>query len=429
MNIDFYGLPEFIAYFILWCISLALIRQQRQEPRMKYWFYGWLLILLHSGIFMLFPSVFPFAELARGTLALAGQMFILAAYFQGPATIEHTQLVRRMSLPAALNIIFIVVSPAYSEMQPTQWQLALFYVFIALGAICTARIALADKGNKSWHASFSVGLTLVVYAIQAAVLHLYGLVAAGQWLMCWIYLAVAYFFVRQSAKISIGIIATSLSFILWGLVFPIYQLFETFAPEIAGRIDSEVWNLPKFLAAASIMLILLEERVAYATHLANHDELTGLPNRRLYNDRFEQAVMRSTRYKSGFGLMVIDLNGFKQVNDTLGHEAGDAVLKAVSARFLAVLRSVDTLARTGGDEFTVILDNVSSVADADIISLKLQQSLDVPVLLAKGLEYCVKASFGVAVYPQDGTTQIQLHTVADERMYIVKQQFRNKENT
>lgn len=196
-----------------------------------------------------------------------------------------------------------------------------------------------------------------------------------------------------------------------------------YSPAILNHIESEVWNLPKFLAAASMILMLLEERVVGATHLATHDELTGLPNRRLYVDRFERAVTRAARDGSGFGFLVIDLNRFKLVNDVLGHQAGDDVLKAVSDRFRAVLRSVDTLARTGGDEFTVILDGVSTLADAEAIGKALQKSLEAPIMLGEG-PYYASASVGAANYPGDGLTQTQLHAVADERMYAGKEQYR-----
>jgi len=169
--------------------------------------------------------------------------------------------------------------------------------------------------------------------------------------------------------------------------------------------------------------VLLEERVTQATHLAAHDELTGLPNRRLYAERFDQAVARASRDGSGFGFLVIDLNRFKLVNDTLGHQAGDNVLKAVSERFRSVLRGIDTLARTGGDEFTVILDGVSNLPDAEAVGDALRKSLDAPIMLADG-PYHASASIGASVYPDDGLTQIQLHAVADERMYTGKEQYR-----
>ena len=422
MNFNFYGLPEFISYGILLGISLVLIRQ-KQESRLRYWLAGWLLILLHAGIFMLLPQTFPFDVLARGTLALAGQVFVLAAYYQGHATIDSSRLIFRVGLSGALNLTFAVASAAYAELRPADQQVWPFYLLTALGAASTLWLATADSAGAPWHPRVSMVLAVMVYALQAWALHTYGLAMASQWLMCWTYLAVAYFFLRQSPKLTMGVAFIALSFVLWGLVFPVYSLLILHAPTISGHIEAEVWNLPKFLAAASMILVLLEERVVQATHLAAHDELTGLPNRRLYADRFEQAVALAARDGSGFGFLVIDLNRFKLVNDTLGHQAGDDVLKGVSERFRGVLRGIDTLARTGGDEFTVILNGITNLLDAEAVGDALRKSLDAPIILAEG-PYHASASIGAAVYPGDGLTPIQLLAVADQRMYAGKEQYR-----
>jgi diguanylate cyclase (GGDEF)-like protein len=422
MNFNFYGLPEFVSYSILLGISLVLIRQKR-EIRLRYWLAGWLLILLHAGIFMLLPQNFPFDVLARGTLALAGQVFVLAAYYQGLETINSVRLTLRVGLSGALNLIFAVASTAYGELQPAGQQVGLFYLLTGLGAVCTIWLASADRAGAPWHSRVSIALAVTAYALQAWTLHAYGLAMASQWLMCWTYLAVAYFFLRQTPKLTMGVVFIALSFVLWGLVFPVYSLLVLHAPTISSHIEAEVWNLPKFLAAASMILVLLEERVVLATHLAAHDELTGLPNRRLYTDRFDQAVARAARDGSGFGFLVIDLNRFKLVNDTLGHQAGDDVLRGVSVRFRSVLRGIDTLARTGGDEFTVILEGVSNLPEAEAVGDALRKSLGTPIILEEG-PYHASASVGAAVYPRDGLTQIQLHAVADERMYAGKEQYR-----
>jgi len=134
-------------------------------------------------------------------------------------------------------------------------------------------------------------------------------------------------------------------------------------------------------------------------------------------------VARSARDGSGFGFLVIDLNRFKLVNDTLGHQAGDDVLKGVSERFRGVLRGIDTLARTGGDEFTVILNGITNLLDAEAVGDALRKSLDAPIILAEG-PYHASASIGAAVYPGDGLTPIQLLAVADQRMYAGKEQYR-----
>jgi diguanylate cyclase (GGDEF)-like protein len=416
---NLYGLPEFLAYSMLLGIAYVLIRQGNEE-RLRYWLIGWVLIFLHAAMFMLFSESTPLDIIARSTLTLAGQAFILAAFHQEPTAVKSTQLNVRMLVSGTLNLIFAVTSRFVADIGASDQHLGVFYLLIAVGAASTIWLAEVARPESEARFRVSVALTVFVYAVQAWLLSVFGLTMAGQWLMCWTYLAVAYFFVGPRAKLTLGVAFTALSFVLWGLVFPAYSLLMIYAPEILGRIESETWNLPKFLAAASMILVLLEERVLSATHLASHDELTGLPNRRLYADRLEQAMARAARDRSGFGFLVIDLNKFKLVNDTLGHQAGDELLKVVSGRFRAVLRSVDTLARTGGDEFTVILDGVQNLSEASIVGEILQKSLAEPIVLRGGLYYA-GASVGSAVYPDDGLTQTRLQSVADERMYASKE--------
>jgi len=131
MNFNFYGLPEFVSYSILLGISFVLIRQ-KWEIRLQYWLAGWLLILVHASLFMLLPQHFPFDVLARGTLALSGQVFILAAYYQGPSTINRSGFTWQVCLSGTLNLIFTVTSAAYVESRPTHQPINLFYLLTAL---------------------------------------------------------------------------------------------------------------------------------------------------------------------------------------------------------------------------------------------------------------------------------------------------------
>ncbi|MEJ0012113.1 MAG: GGDEF domain-containing protein [Bauldia sp.] len=419
---NFYGLPEFISYAILVGIACVLIRQKR-DAQLRFWLAGWILILVHAGIFMLLPAEYPFDVVARGTLTVAGQIFILAAYGEGVGG-RLSQLPWRVGLFGLLNLIFAVASTAYGDVSPGDQQPTALYALIGLCAASGVWLVSGVARERTGGFWIAIGLMLLVYATQAAALGVYGVTMASQWLMCWTYLAAAYFFIRKARTVTMGAAFTALAFVLWGLVFPVYSLLMLYAPDVLQNIQSQVWNLPKFLAAASMILLLLEEKVASATHLATHDELTGLPNRRLYADRFSQAVDRSIRTGVGFGFLVIDLNRFKIVNDTLGHGAGDELLRSVSARFRSVLRRVDTIARTGGDEFTIILEEVGSRVEVEIIVESLRRSLEMPIVLPDGFRLTASASIGAALYPDDGNTQTRLQAVADQRMYARKEKSR-----
>ncbi|MBS4097989.1 MAG: EAL domain-containing protein [Sulfuricella sp.] len=159
-------------------------------------------------------------------------------------------------------------------------------------------------------------------------------------------------------------------------------------------------------------------------HLATHDPLTGLPNRTLLVDRLEQAMAHARRSKSFAALMFIDLDRFKIINDSLGHAAGDEVLKSVSGRLRQSLRGTDTVARLGGDEFAVVLDSVTQEHDIAEVAQKILHSVSQPLLI-DGHELKVGCSIGISLYPRDGEEQRLLLKNADSALYCVKAQGKN----
>ena len=158
------------------------------------------------------------------------------------------------------------------------------------------------------------------------------------------------------------------------------------------------------------------QRTAHLEHEVNHDPLTGLANRNLLWDRLDQAVHVAQRQKSLMATVLIDLNNFKTINDTFGHEAGDVVLKVVARRLQASVRDSDTVARMSGDEFVLVLANQPSLRFTLRMVERLRQSFAIPVSF-NGREITVGASVGVALYPHDGTTATELVRAADVAMY------------
>lgn len=168
-----------------------------------------------------------------------------------------------------------------------------------------------------------------------------------------------------------------------------------------------------------------KQRTAHLEHEVNHDALTGLANRNLLWDRLEQALHMAQRQKQLVGILLIDLNNFKAINDTYGHEAGDVVLKVVARRLLASVRDSDTVARLSGDEFVLVLVNQPSLRYTLRMIERLRQGLTQPVsFMHKEIE--VGASLGVAVYPHDGLTSVDLVRSADVAMYHAKATGRNE---
>ena len=156
-------------------------------------------------------------------------------------------------------------------------------------------------------------------------------------------------------------------------------------------------------------------------HIACHDALTGLPNRRRLSDRIDQALRRSERQPGTLAVCFLDLDGFKPVNDRYGHEAGDRLLVEMAQRLQAVLRADDTVARLGGDEFVVVLNGLSGLAELDEILRRIAQAVATPIDLGAGQSACVTASIGVAVHPHDGADADALLRYADQAMYRAKQ--------
>jgi diguanylate cyclase (GGDEF)-like protein/PAS domain S-box-containing protein len=161
---------------------------------------------------------------------------------------------------------------------------------------------------------------------------------------------------------------------------------------------------------------LEEEKILYK---ANYDQLTGLPNRTLFNDRLQRVVLEGRRGKTNVGLMFIDLDGFKAINDNLGHDSGDLLLQATAERLNKSVRESDTVARLGGDEFTVIMPLLDSMDGATLVASRILKSLTMPFDLA-GKEGRVSASIGISMFPaQAGDAQQLLHN-ADVAMYHAK---------
>jgi len=214
-----------------------------------------------------------------------------------------------------------------------------------------------------------------------------------------------------------GAFITIAGFFSWALVFVIAPGISAFLPGF--HLESEVWNLPKYVVAVGMILLLLEKQIEHNKYLALHDELTGLPNRRLFEDRLAKTLERASRSGSQVALLLVDLDRFKQVNDSLGHHVGDMLLSRVGDLFSGRVRRSDTVARTGGDEFSIILEGPTSREDAEFVSQSLIQLLKEPLNLGNHAVR-IGASVGVAVFPEDASNLEALCIAADLRMYDSK---------
>jgi diguanylate cyclase (GGDEF)-like protein len=178
---------------------------------------------------------------------------------------------------------------------------------------------------------------------------------------------------------------------------------------------------PELLARAVRYAIERKRTEERLTYLAQYDHLTGLVNRSLFRDRLVQAMARSKRMHQPIGLMLLDLDRFKAVNDTFGHDIGDELLKGVSERLKACVREVDTVARMGGDEFTIVLEGVSSDENILVVAKRITESIATTFEL-QGHHISVGVSIGITIYPQDDHPIDELLKHADTAMYRAKKQ-------
>jgi diguanylate cyclase (GGDEF)-like protein len=167
---------------------------------------------------------------------------------------------------------------------------------------------------------------------------------------------------------------------------------------------------------------LADERIRY---LATHDGLTGLPNRAMFSQLMNTEIELGARNGRRFGLLYVDLDGFKQVNDTLGHDAGDVLLKAMARRFAQALRGSDTVSRLAGDEFAILVRDVQGAADLWTIATKVLAAADTP-LDVLGQSCHVSASIGMALYPEHGRDELSLMNRADMAIYLAKRTGKNR---
>jgi len=169
---------------------------------------------------------------------------------------------------------------------------------------------------------------------------------------------------------------------------------------------------------------ILYEQKNMLDYQAHHDALTGLPNRTLFMDRLHQGIEKAKRNKTELALFFLDLDRFKQINDSLGHEIGDRVLNIITKRLNDVMRQEDTLARLGGDEFTIIMENLKNSQDASILANKILKILE-EVMLVDGHSLYISCSIGISVYPKDENDAGNLLKDADAAMYRAKDEGRN----
>jgi len=388
------------------------VARRGQTTASRHWLTGWVLIALHFAAFIFLPApgIWGILALDIGLAALtsAGVLFMWASV---PYRTERSS---RWMLFSVLftNALYIVLIRS-DRAQP--WALNTAAVLFGAAPMAIALTARRDFTHLlRW---LLVGINSVLAVVLLVVQNRPGvgpLLASNAVLFTVYFGCCIHVWHSYRGRGTAGSLITIAGFLGWSAVFVLSPLASMFLPN--APIESEVWNLPKYVVAVGMILLLLEDQIEHNKYLALHDELTGLPNRRLFLDRLALSLERARRMESKAALLVIDLNHFKQVNDTLGHHAGDLLLKRVSEIFQSRVRRSDTVARTGGDEFSLILEEPTNRSNAKRVAKSLMEMLDQP-LQVDDHTLKVGASIGVAVFPDDATDIEALCIAADLRMY------------
>jgi diguanylate cyclase len=409
--VDWSKLPDLAAVAVLTC-AFASVARRGQTATSRHWLTGWVLIALHFAafIFLRAPGIWGTLALDIGLASLtsAGVLFMWASV---PYRTERSS--RWMLISVLLtNALYIVL---IRSDQTSPWLLNTAAILFGAAPMAIALTARRDFTHLLRWLLVGIYSVLAVFLLVVQNRPRIGPLVASNAVLFTVYFGCClHVWYSYRGRGTAGSLITIAGFLGWSAVFVLSPLATMFLPN--AQIESEVWNLPKYVVAVGMILLLLEDQIEHNKYLALHDELTGLPNRRLFLDRLALSLERARRMESKAALLVIDLDHFKQVNDTLGHHAGDLLLKRVSDIFQSRVRRSDTVARTGGDEFSLILEEPTNRSNAKWVAKSLMEMLDQPMQVG---DHTLKvgASIGVAVFPDDATDIEALCIAADLRMY------------
>jgi diguanylate cyclase (GGDEF)-like protein len=400
------------------------ILRRRATDQLQYWFFGWVLLLVHLLAGLIGERIDAAGQitssLGASATILAGLSFVIAV-----STFCESPRERRFFIAA-------VATPALLYANAVSWDLTLkplYYAIIAGGVagIFVSLRVLHRRLNR--HVLRTTG-SFVAVAVLVGYCVTRGEFGSGVYsIQAGLFLFAGALFHRRFQRWSIGTITATVGLFSWaGSLLGIGSLSYGLSDAL---VLGAAWNAPAYVVALGMILTVLEEQIREAAdagkllaHQAHHDSLTGLPNRLLLDDRLSQALARARRTNTRAAVLCIDLDRFKQVNDTFGHHVGDLYLKEVVARLNARIRASDTLARTGGDEFTAVIADFSSPTVPAKVAEVLLGALHEPLMI-QDCPFPATACIGIAVFPDDAADPDGLRKAADQAMYRAKSHGRN----
>jgi len=399
---DIFALTIFIAGF------RPLARRVGTHANM--WFLGWGFVLLHDLALVYKPETVLYRTIlklvAMWSFDLCGLVFLLVTA-NVPTRRIGTTLAAELAFPVLLQ------SGLYNlGINRPDAQIAACVLFLLPAAHVLARPRSRSRQTIVVSAAFAIfGAAM----IPVAVLRNPVLIELGA--MGLLFLVAAYLFAVSAESLTRGVVAAVAGLAAWGLSYPIVAAFQHYRPGIS--IDHMVFQMPQFLVVCGIILSLLEEHVERTERMAMHDPLTDLPNRRLFEERLIATMEEARLDRTTVACLVIDVDNFKTINDTLGHSAGDQLLRALAVRLSWHMGPRDILARTGGDEFTALLAGVHDEHHLRFVAGAMMSAGSVPISI-DGKPVDVRISIGIALSPDHADDIDGLRRAADMAMYSAK---------
>lgn len=410
--------PDLAAMALLLAI-LYFLRKRHPREAVNFWLVGLLFIFFESVVYAAYPPPGPWRLVAHvvalNSFFIAGAIFLWAA---GRDLFPRKHALIYVLINSLPTVAFLTVYGLGLHNPRIDHAIALSGLIVGTSsAFLLARTA--KLGHGWWLILVQLCTWIPIWLFVSA-----GLFRAATYFVLFVlYLATAIVFQLNLPSKSLGKVAIVIGFIIWSLVF----LSHAWVSNHAGydAISDQIWNLQKFLVTIGMLLVLLEQQVDSNEWYALHDHLTGLPNRRHFEHSLAAAIQQSQQNNTRTALLILDLNGFKYINDSLGHEVGDQLLQRIAVNLRSVIRTPDTLARLGGDEFIIIATDIPLDQPAHLIvdasTARIDQALSKPVTIA-GSVLTMSGSVGVAIYPDDTTDEVLLRRLADQRMYQRKHQ-------
>jgi diguanylate cyclase (GGDEF)-like protein len=398
---NLFALATFIGTF--WPLA------RRAGPHARIWLLGWAFLLLHTLALFFDHGTSPRACAFR-LIALATTQLCALSFIRGSVKIT----LRPIALPfmAAMALPLLLQSTLLTfgvHSYP-------LYVATALLMLVPALYVLAGPARRT-RSQVQIAIAFVLLAAVSIPFTGFNPAHTVDNVLCILFLLAAFLYLTAATRISRGVIMAVLGLATKGLTYPLLTLLAWYDPSL--HIEGAFLDLPLYCVAYGMILTLLEEHLGRTEQLALADPLTGLPNTRHFEDRFARALAASTIHGNPIACLVIDVDNFKRVNDTLGHPVGDELLKALAVRLAWHIGPRDTLARTGGDEFTAILVGGNDEHHLRFIARAMMSATSVPVAIL-GHSVPVNLSIGIAVSTPETPNLSALRKAADDAMYHAK---------